>query len=174
MKKPPLSIDTVGLCSSNALFGDAVLIDGCFAFAPALALAFGARFGCSTLMIVLTGVTGVERAITLLRNILILPVGAGAVDPWSDEVVIGVTESVPVVELANKESLSLAIAGITYTTRVSWDTTADNPCEGSKQVVRKGNPSRSRKNPLYEDSCSSFGERSVGGPKCCGGNPAMF
>ena len=36
--------------------------------------------------------------------------GAGAVDPWSDEVVIGVTDSAPVVELASKESLSLAMA----------------------------------------------------------------
>ena len=115
MKKPPLSIDTVGLYSSKALFDDAVLIDGCFALAPALALAFGCRFGCSRFKTALNpGVTGVERAITLLRNTLILLVGAGAVDPWSDEVVIGVTESVPVVELANKESLSLAMAGITF------------------------------------------------------------
>ena len=131
-------MDTVGLYSSKVLFGDAVLIDGCFALAPALALAFGCRFGCSTQRTAVIGVTGVERATTLLGSILILPVGAGAVDPWSDEVVIGVTESVPVVELANKESLSLAMAGITRTTRVSWDTTADNPCKGSnKLIVRK-------------------------------------
>ena len=57
-------------------------------------------------------------------------------DPWSDDVVIGVTDSAPVVELASKESLSLAMASAL--SRVSGDTTADNPCKGSKlMVVRK-------------------------------------
>ena len=43
--------------------------------------------------------------------ILCVPLdGAGAVDPWSDDVVIGVTDSIPVEELASKESLSLAMA----------------------------------------------------------------
>ena len=92
----------------------------------------------STLSTVTTGATGVEREVTLRRSILILLlVSAGAVDPWSDEaVVIGVTDSAPVVELANKESLSLAMAGAT--TLVSGGTTADNPCKGNSLLFQKG------------------------------------
>ena len=59
-------------------------------------------------------------------------------DPWSDEVVIGVTDSAPVVELASKESLSLAMASAL--SRVSGDTTADNPCKGSKLMVVRNLP----------------------------------
>ena len=80
------------------------------------------------------GVTGVERALTRRFSILILPLpleGSGAEDPGSDDVVIGVIDSPPVVELASKESLSLAMASAL--SRVSGDTTADNPCKGDDQ-----------------------------------------
>ena len=108
-------------------------MDGDFDLAWALDFALGSLLPIaddSTLSTVITGATGVERE-TLRRNILILlPVGAGAAYPWSDDgVVIGVTDSRPVVELASKESLSLAMASVS--TRVSGGTTADNPCKGN-------------------------------------------
>ena len=85
-------------------------LDLAFAFVLALALALPKADG-STLSANTMGVTGVERALTRRLSILILPlVEAGAVEPWSDDVVIGVTDSAPVVELASKESLSLAMA----------------------------------------------------------------
>ena len=114
MKKPPLSMETVGLYSSRVRFGDAVLISGDLGLASALALGLALpNVGCSMLSTVTTGATGVEREPPFLRSICILFVpldGAGAVDPWSDDVVIGVTDSIPVEELASKESLSLAMA----------------------------------------------------------------
>ena len=67
---------------------------------------------------VTTGTTGVERELPFLLSICILWVpldGAGAVEPWSDDVVIGVTDSIPVEELASQESLSLAMAKCTIT-----------------------------------------------------------
>ena len=85
MKKPPLSIDTVGLYSSKVRFGDAVLISGDLGLAWALALDLALpKVGCSMLSTVTTGATGVEREPPFLRNMLILYVplaGAGAVDP---------------------------------------------------------------------------------------------
>ena len=86
------------------------------------------------------GVTGVERALTRRFSILILALpleGTGAEDPGSDDVVIGVIDSPPVVELASKESLSLAMACAIINHEVQRPT-ADNPCKGSKlMVVRK-------------------------------------
>ena len=51
----------------------------------------------STLSTVTTGATGVEREVTLRRSILILLlVIAGAVDPWSDEVLIALESGVSI------------------------------------------------------------------------------
>ena len=101
------------------------------------------------------GVTGVERALTrrLIILILALPLeGTGAEDPGSDDDVIGVIDSPPVVELASKESLSLAMACAIINHEVQRPT-ADNPCKGSKLMVV-------RKPPLLD-----LLGRSMGGPK---------
>ena len=85
MKKPPLSIETVGLYSSRVRLGDAVLISGDFGLALALDFALALpETGCSMLSTVTAGATGVEREPLFLRSIFILYVplaGAGAVDP---------------------------------------------------------------------------------------------
>ena len=82
MKKPPLSIDTVGLYSSRVRLGDAVLISGDFGLA--LALGFALALPAVHQQYNSAGATGVEREPLFLRSILILYVplaGAGAVDP---------------------------------------------------------------------------------------------